>query len=479
MAQRKRRTTKRKAATPSSPFDFATLKRKRRTTKRKAATPSSPFDFATLKPWLFALAGLVLGALVVLGVPYMPSIKPGPKPPKPAAGAWVIVVDAASPTTAAAKVIDGPTLRALKVEGKCRVYDERAPAVVAKNYAPLVKAAGGAPALLVLSKDGHDVLATKLPSDDAALVAALKPHIPINVKLRALPSLPSVYRFGTSPVQRDPASGLDFVTDPTTGEKRMLGSLPSRGKFKLLPRYADHNPVFPESHWYEVDRRDIFGSEDWIYDQDGHGSCVGNGWVGALRRARVIAGMKDVNLSPAFLYSLINGNSDHGAIISDGIQALSKVGTCSFQLVGQNPIYQRQMPAGAKAEAARFKLGDAYRCDTWDETVSALLTGRFLPVYGYQVGNHFEHADQYGVAGHDSGPGNHCNHADGLRKLPDGRWVLDDVNSWNYRWGPFKNGRVYLDKRHLFGGGDQPDVCVIRIPADDPQEPHDPPAYKP
>ncbi|MDB5312641.1 MAG: cysteine protease [Gemmataceae bacterium] len=277
-----------------------------------------------------------------------------------------------------------------------------------------------------------------------------------------------------SDIQHCPEKDLPYVE--FDGHKRYLASIPSAGKMKAaLPNYtAAGNPVLPRSEWFELSRRDQFAS--WIFDQNGHGSCVGNGWTGGLMRARALAGCKPVVLSPGWTYSLINGNRDSGAVISDGIQALTQVGTCLFSTVGQDPIYQRQMPSGAKAEAARYRIKAAYHCTSWEEVISALLLPKpMIPVYGYQVGRSFGSFDKYGVAGHDRGPGNHCNHADGVKLLPDGRWVLDDVNSWNARWGPWGNGRAYLDENHLFGGGDQADVCVIEAFVDDPQEPNDPP----
>lgn len=255
------------------------------------------------------------------------------------------------------------------------------------------------------------------------------------------------------------------------GHPRYLGSIPSGGKMKaMLPRYGASNPVLPRSEWFEASRRDVC---PWIFNQASHNSCVGNGWAGALMRARALAGAKPVVLSPGWWYSLINGNRDQGAMISDGIETGMEDGTCLFETVGQDPIYQSRMPAGAKAEAKRFRIKSAYHCDSWDEVISALLQPKpFIPVYGYQVGRNFDNFDRYGVAGHDRGRGNHCNHADGVKKLPDGRWVIDDVNSWGNRFGD--NGRCYLDENHLFGGGDEPDVCVIEAFIEDPQEPGPP-----
>lgn len=276
-----------------------------------------------------------------------------------------------------------------------------------------------------------------------------------------------------------PEKQLDFVE--SGGHKRYLGSLPSGGKMMaMLPGWkASGMPMFDQRDWFTLSRRGRGGIWDNIFDQNGHGSCVGNGWAGAAGKIRVLGGMKEVILSPAWAYSLINGNRDQGAVISDGIEAGKKSGYATFATVGQDPIYQRQMPAAAKQEADRFKLGEAYQPESWAAVISALLTGRYIAVYGYQVGNSLENFDKNGVAGHDRGPGNHCNHSDGVALLPDGRWVLDNVNSWKKSWGPFANGRCYLDEKHLFGGGDQPDICVLEAVTDDPQEANDPPVFQP
>jgi hypothetical protein len=267
-----------------------------------------------------------------------------------------------------------------------------------------------------------------------------------------------------------PGDTPDEFTDHN-GHVRKLASRPDAGGlFKALPRFADHFPVFDKKDWQEIDRRafdPVFG----IFDQGQHGSCVGNGWAMGMSKARAIAGMKPLLLSPAFFYSLINGNQDEGAVISDGIAAGMSTGTCLFSTVGQDPIYQSRMPATAKAEAARFKLAKAYQVTSYADIITALLLPKpMIPVYGYMVGNNFERFDKYGVAGHDRGPGNHCNHADGVKLLPDGRWVLDNPNSWRKDWGPWGNGRVYLDEQHLFANGDQPDVCIVECVSDDPQD---------
>jgi hypothetical protein len=204
------------------------------------------------------------------------------------------------------------------------------------------------------------------------------------------------------------ATGMDYFDDGS-GHKRYLASKPSNGKMQALPGYrASGQPIFDQKDWVPVSRRGMGTVFDTIFDQGSHGSCVGNGWAGAAGRVRALAGMSPVVLSPGWFYSLINGNSDNGAVISDGIEAGQKTGFCTYSTVGEDPIYQSQMPATAAAEAAKFRLGAIYQPEDWASAISAILTGRFIAVYGYMVGNSFENFDQYGVAGHARGPGNHC-----------------------------------------------------------------------
>jgi hypothetical protein len=260
------------------------------------------------------------------------------------------------------------------------------------------------------------------------------------------------------------------------GEERLLTRLePSRAILvhAKIPRWADEKGVIPRNQWKDVDRRAVFGDPDWIYDQNGHGSCVGNGATGALRRVRYLAGMKDQKLSPGCTYAQINGGRDGGAVIGDSLTALTKTGTCLFSTVGQDPIYLSRLPKGWKDEAARFKVDQAYTAPSFDEIVSGIQLG-YIAVYGMQVGGNFNSFDRDGVAGLARGPGNHCMHADGCRKLPSGTWALDNVNSWGPNWGPWKTGRCYLIDKHI-NGADNSDAYLIKGASEDPKEPVRPP----
>lgn len=266
---------------------------------------------------------------------------------------------------------------------------------------------------------------------------------------------------------------LPFLME--SGCRRVLGCKPPKADFGGLPKFraAPGARVIPRDQWKPIDRRSLFPTS-WILDQGDVGSCVGNGAASALRKTRLLAGQTDVELSPGCLYAQINGGRDNGAVISDALTALQQTGTVSYATVGEQPYYLPQLPADWQKEASRFRIGQAYHCQTFDEIGSALQLG-FIVVYGIMVGENFQNFDQYGVAGVSSGPGNHCMHADGMVQLPDGRWVPDNVNSWRGTWGPFGNGRCYLCEDH-FLHGDQPDAFAIQAPTGDPREPHNPPA---
>jgi hypothetical protein len=418
-----------------------------------------PLQTALLSALLTTALGFGLTHFPGCSLPPAPAPAPSPAPdPEPAPlalpGSWLIgVTDNDRRDLALAAILEDQSLASwLKTAGMSwRVFDRQAQALHEYGYDQVLADAKLAPpAVLLLDSTGHVVRTAPAPATADAL---------------------KVWIQGKTLVEPPPSGHAP------SGHVRKLGYLPP-SKAKLSKPQGGSwkdsgNPVLPRAQWRELDRRSIFGAADWILDQDGIGECVGCGSAGALRRARVLAGMQDRKLSPGCLYAQINGGQDEGAVIADACTALQKQGTCLYTTVGIQPIYTRQQPAGWEQEAVRFRVEECYHCDTFDEIVSALELG-YLPVYGIMVGDSYENFDRYGVAGHASGPGNHCMCADGVKHLADGRWVLDNVNSWGSAWGPDKNGRCYLDEQH-FAGGDQPDCYVIKTCTEDPQEPIKPP----
>jgi C1A family cysteine protease len=69
------------------------------------------------------------------------------------------------------------------------------------------------------------------------------------------------------------------------------------------------------------------------------------------------------------------------------------------------------------------------------------IAAGFTGIIAVQAGRNFQRLNQSGVAGVDSGGGNHAIHCDDLVFL-NGTELFDAVNSWGANYGI--NGRAYL-----------------------------------
>ena len=449
--------------------------------------------------------GNLAGAIVAVGLLFgfqgckVGPIGPGPNiDPTAKATHCVAIIDATAPTIPQTLVLDNDQSRALKVAGKMPVVDINEPDpndpnkkyVDTLDYTPHIGACGGAPCLLCMDEDNTVVIPARLPTDQASFKALLAKHF-VNVP----PPLPTVKpgtlfavrSRGSEIAVKLGADNIEYIETVDEDGKPVIRMLTAKSNPQLmgsLPKYGDTAPVFPRSQWIEVNRSNLFGTPEWILNQGSYSSCVGNGGAGALARARVLAGMKAAILSPAYLYAQINRGQDKGAIISEIIPALQRNGTAPFDLIGQEPIFLKQIQSKfpqAADEAKRFRLAHVSRCDTADELGSALQSGG-VAVFGCMVGRNFNKFDEQGVAGVDPGPGNHCMMIEGMVKPQSGKhagkWLYVVANSWGTSWGPFKNGYVYLSEEHLFGRGVMPDIVIIRFPTRDPKDPYAPPAAK-
>lgn len=258
-------------------------------------------------------------------------------------------------------------------------------------------------------------------------------------------------------------SGLPAIN--VNGVERVLGCIPGKSLFQFA-RFADKVPVMPRSEWRDIDRRK---SLPFILDQKSHGSCVGFSAAGALMRARALSGQNLVTLSGAFVYSFINGGRDQGAMIGDAVSVLENNGVATDYLVPWDHIFPSRIDKRAYEVAKRFRAEAIYVANTFDEIMTAIQLGEYIPVFAVMVGNRFTSLDRDGICGFDNGPGNHAVHADGAKKIGSD-WTIDMPNSWNLDFGV--NGRGRLTERHIESV--QQDCYVIKAAIDDPEDP-DPP----
>jgi hypothetical protein len=281
--------------------------------------------------------------------------------------------------------------------------------------------------------------------------------------------MPPVYQI-TNYRTPDPQHGGVLPHHHDGEQWRALGCLAPKPDRGGLPRFADHFPVIKRSEWRPIN---YAGFSIPIMNQGQHGSCVGHGAAGAHWKARLMAGFTNERFSPCFVYALGNGGRDAGMIISDSLDILMRDGNCLEEEVPEGRIWRNQVPQQAYTTAKRFRVAAAYHLGSFDEIVTALLLG-YLPVYGVYVGADFSNLDQEGVAPAYPGvTGNHCMFGDGLSRLSDGTWAIEDINSWGEQWG--LQGRCKLVEDHFRLQNDA--YCITGFHPD-PQEANEPPVLK-
>lgn len=252
------------------------------------------------------------------------------------------------------------------------------------------------------------------------------------------------------------------------------GCIIPAAKTTVFYSYASMGPMFTRDELIALGKQPQLSrgvnkfDVSYIKNQRNHGSCNGFAGAAALTKARVRRGLERVDLSGAYLYSLINGGMDQGSMLEDGMNALQKHGCASEMTVGWDQIYPRQYDkAKANEEASRNKAFECYALTTEIELLSALAAG-FDTVVAVHVTNSFMNVGSDGVAGGSSGPGNHAVSADGFwYDESRNRFITDGVNSWGTTYG--REGRMGLvwdihfrstTRNHLF--------YAIRSSLDDP-----------
>lgn len=234
--------------------------------------------------------------------------------------------------------------------------------------------------------------------------------------------------------------------------------LPPAGRVCALPAFESRVPLLSEDQVRSLarsgaaDGRKLF-DRSMIKNQHNHGSCNGFAGAAALTRARIRRGLPRVDLSGAYLYSLINGGRDNGSMLDDGMEAVLSRGIATEATVKWNQIYPTQYDKGkADAEASQYKGFECYAVrlseSSWSPFAglwTALAMG-FDCVVAVHVGSRFTAVNSDGIAGADAGPGNHAVMCDGLAEI-NGKLYGTGVNSWGTEFG--QDGRMQLGEAHF------------------------------
>jgi len=245
---------------------------------------------------------------------------------------------------------------------------------------------------------------------------------------------------------------------------RVLACIPSTEEsashFPLFSSFLGAGPVEPQEidlSWYAPD----------ILNQGATSSCMGHAVCSGLETGWVQGGRPKINFNPYFTYGLCNNGRDQGSMISDGLKVSMSYGICQRDKLPRGVMYQSQFPREAFENAKRFKLIQAYRCNTFDEIVQALALGFPVPL-GILVDDAFARVDSEGICPVASGRGGggHAILGVGLKRHQRYGWLVKIQNSWGRNFG--MNGYAYLHKGHFQFM--RPDAFAIQSMADDPQD---------
>ena len=240
----------------------------------------------------------------------------------------------------------------------------------------------------------------------------------------------------------------------------------------LESNFPEYDEVFPMLTLDEIKKRAASGAyrgkdrfdSTYTKNQRNRGSCQGfmTAYMATKARVRRFGSNYRVDLSGAYLYSLVNGNQDNGSTLEDGMNAIKEKGCCSESLVKWNQIYRTQYDrAVADADALQYRAFECAVVRSEQALASALILGFDVGV-AVHVGNNFMSLDANGIVGADSGPGNHAVHCDGINYSDAvGELEFDHMGSWGTSVHSMGRGGLTW-KRHLSVTKDYHQFYVIR-----------------
>lgn len=224
------------------------------------------------------------------------------------------------------------------------------------------------------------------------------------------------------------ASDLDDDDKP-----RKMGNIdPGEGKLRYAWTEfgsAPNVPLIPRAQWKPVNLGTFLPP---VHDQDGRGQCNCSATCTSMECARAQAGLPYIYLSAGDLYSRINGGSDRGSLLEDGLAEMMQNGVCSVTLVPYVWDGRKHNDAAVVAERKLYTVTEAYICTGFDGMASALQQG-FVIIEGLMWGNNYK-PDRDGWLTPGGGGGGHALCGYGLEQR-NGVWGIRTRNSWSEKWG--------------------------------------------
>ncbi len=203
------------------------------------------------------------------------------------------------------------------------------------------------------------------------------------------------------------------------------------GCMRRIDRPGEHCGVFsdipgmriiPRQDWPDligtVERRPYV---EWIYDQDGVGSCAAEAANQALCIVRHAEGQEPVQFSPWATYNVTSGGRDGGSSVGENLRYLRDVGAVPMDLWPRSKGWRTRVPGEIlQEEAIKYRLQEYWEVETVEELGTALLLG--FPV-------------TFGWSGHS------CVFTE-LTSTTQARYA----NSWHESWGDNGFGLLSLNR---------------------------------
>lgn len=263
----------------------------------------------------------------------------------------------------------------------------------------------------------------------------------------------------------DPDTNIPWIID-STGEKRYLACFNSPDD--IDDKFKAGVEELPDSEIKEVD---YSFADIRILNQKRTSGCVGWSAAKLMRLLLSLVGANPVpNISPAFIYAMINGGRDGGANMYQSLKALLDIGAALEELVPDNQIFKRMISEAAYEQAKRFRLSKATRIQTFRQILSELTFGN-LCSGGITVDSNFMNfVNDNGVIRRGGRKvGGHAITFIGTKRF-NGIWKVKFVNSWAESYG--LRGYGYLGQEWFDG---ERDHWSAQVPSLDPQDPNMPP----
>jgi hypothetical protein len=221
------------------------------------------------------------------------------------------------------------------------------------------------------------------------------------------------------------------------GVERFLGNLAP--DFEVNSRcqvtiYGDtaESPMFHRDEWPALARSLDEPFLPPVADQDGIGECNCSATCTAIEATRLTQGLEHVQLSAADLYGRINGGSDRGSLLEDGLRESMAVGVAPVSIVPY--LDWRGRYSEAAAARKRFRVLKAFLCPTFDHCYSAVAAGFKLISGVMWYSNYKPDGDGWLPERGSGGGGGHAvfGYSPMMR---NGKYGIGHQNSWSPQWG--------------------------------------------